>query len=412
MTSVAEPIERASVPRPAPAAARVVIVGGGVAGLETLLSLHSIARDRVDVTLLAPERKFVNRSMSAHQPFVPQRGRGIGLDRIASEAGARWHQGTLDFVDTERRRVVTRERAVLPYDMLVLAVGARADREWDVPEVLTYRGGQDGPSYRLLLRQIDLGRHRSVAFVKPGGPSWPLPLYDLALTTAAHCAASARDVQLTFVTPEEQPLGIFGTDVSLEVARLMRDAGISVRAGTYATPRGRGCLQMSPGTGQMRVDRIVTQPRLVGPLLRGIPCGPDRFIQVDLHGRVRGLHGVFAAGDATSFPVKQGGLAAQQADAVAEAIASAVGIEIEPRPFRPVLHGALLTGGSPRYLRADISGEAGDNSTITDRAQWWPPVKLVSRHLGEYLARQTSDASDVLAGAAIPPGPAPEVSNH
>ena len=40
---------------------------------------------------------------------------------------------------------------------------------------------------------------------------------------------------------------------------------------------------------------------------------------------MEGLDGVYAAGDATWYPIKQGGLAAQQADVVATAIAAAVG---------------------------------------------------------------------------------------
>ena len=106
----------------------------------------------------------------------------------------------------------------------------------------------------------------------------------------------------------------------------------------------------------------------------------DGFIGTDAHGRVAGLEGVFAAGDATSFPVKQGGLAAQQADAVAETIAASVGVDIDPQPFRPILRGVLLTGGPPRYLQADISGRSGDDSTISGEALWWPPDKLAGGH--------------------------------
>jgi sulfide:quinone oxidoreductase len=110
------------------------------------------------------------------------------------------------------------------------------------------------------------------------------------------------------------------------------------------------------------------------------------------------LDGVFAAGDATSFPVKQGGLAAQQADAVAEMIAAAVGVDIEPQPFRPILRGLLLTGGPPRYLdlEADISGSAGNESTISEEALWWPPDKLAGRYLAPYLSSQVGDRLDVM----------------
>ena len=36
--------------------ARVIVVGGGVAGLETLLALDDLAGDRVSLTLVAPSR--------------------------------------------------------------------------------------------------------------------------------------------------------------------------------------------------------------------------------------------------------------------------------------------------------------------------------------------------------------------
>ena len=151
-----------------------------------------------------------------------------------------------------------------------------------------------------------------------------------------------------------------------------------------------------PRDRRLAVDRIVTVPRLAGPRLRGVPCGRDGFMHADPHGRVPGLDGVYAAGDATTFPIKHGGLAAQQADAVAETIAASFGVDIESQPFRPVLRGVLLTGAAARYLRADISGCAGDDSTISSQPLWWPPNKLSARYLAPYLSRQTGEAADVM----------------
>ena len=56
---------------------------------------------------------------------------------------------------------------------------------------------------------------------------------------------------------------------------------------------------------------------------RAIPANADGFVAVDPHGRVAGVEDVWAAGDGTSFPVKHGGLAAEQADAAAADIAVA-----------------------------------------------------------------------------------------
>jgi sulfide:quinone oxidoreductase len=376
---------------------RVLIAGGGVAGLETLLALRALAGDRVDVTIVAPELRFINRSMAVDQPFKPQRMRGVRLDDTAAELGARWHRGALDRVEHEQRRGVTTDGDDLPYDMLVLAVGARSEREWDSQSALTYHDGRDGPSYRLLLHQLREGRVNRLAFVKPAGPSWPMPLYDLALLTAADCAAHGRsEVELMMVTPEEEPLGIFGRPASAAIRRLLQERRVALHTSSYGVPSHAGWLAVSPGERRMPVDRVVTLPRLVGPRLRGVPCGRDGFLHTEAHGGLPGLDGVFAAGDATAFPIKQGGLAAQQADAVAEAIAASVGVDIDPQPFRPVLRGLLLTGGPARYLRVDISGAAGDDSIIAGEALWWPPNKLCGRYLAPFLSSQVGEAADVM----------------
>ncbi|MGI8562353.1 MAG: NAD(P)/FAD-dependent oxidoreductase [Candidatus Dormibacter sp.] len=330
---------------------------------------------------MAPELKFINLSMAVDQPFKPQRVRGLGLETTAAELGAHWHCGALDRVEPERHLAVTKDGDELPYDLLVLALGAHPEWEWESEGVLTYHGGRDSASYRLLLHQLREGRISRVAFVKPARTSWPLPLYDLALTTAADCAAHDRsEVELSLITPEQEPLGIFGKPASVAIRRLLEDSGVTLYTSSYGEPTRPGWLDISPGERGLRVDRVVTEPRLVGPRLRGIACDQDGFIPTDAHGRLAGLDGVFAAGDATSFPIKQGGLAAQQADAVAEAIAASVGADIDPQPFRPVLRGVLLTGGAPRYLRADISGGAVE-PTISGEALWWPPDKISGRYL-------------------------------
>jgi sulfide:quinone oxidoreductase len=375
----------------------VLIAGGGVAGLETLLALRALAADRVEVTILAPDLKFVNRSMSAQQPFKVQRARGLRLEDTAVELGARWHRGTLDRVLHAQHRAVTREGDELAYDTIVLALGARPKTEWDSDDVLTYHGGRDGPHFRMLLQHLRRGRVEKLAFVRPAGASWPLPMYDLALMTAADCAANnLPDVELSLITPEEEALGVFGTRASAAIRAILGESGVTLYTGSYGRPGARGRLDLSPGHRSLAVDRIVTEPRLVGPSLRGIPAAHEGFIHTDAHGRVPGLDDVFAAGDATTFPVKQGGIAAQQADAVAEAIAAAAGAQIEPQPFRPVLRGTLLTGGPARYLRADISGGVGDDSTFSDEALWWPPNKLCGRYLAPYLSSKTGEAADVM----------------
>jgi sulfide:quinone oxidoreductase len=94
----------------------------------------------------------------------------------------------------------------------------------------------------------------------------------------------------------------------------------------------------------------------------------------------------------TQFPLKQGGIASQQADAAAAAIAARSGAPVEPTPFRPVLRGLLLTGMAPRYLRA----EAGTRPGLDIEPLWWPPAKIVGRYLTPFLAAELGLAETVV----------------
>ena len=102
---------------------------------------------------------------------------------------------------------------------------------------------------------------------------------------------------------------------------------------------------------------------------------------------------VYAAGDATAFPIKQGGIAAQQAVAAAQAIAADAGADVTPEPFEPVLRGLLVTGGEERYMRSELGGGAGQTSSVTEQALWWPPGKLAAHYLTPYLARLAQDSA-------------------
>ena len=177
---------------------------------------------------------------------------------------------------------------------------------------------------------------------------------------------------------------MFGAGISDALALLLRDAGIAFHGASRAQ-FAHGELTLQPSGVRLRPGRVVALPQLEGPRLPGIPCDEQGFIAVDATGAVRGLDGVYAAGDATSYPIKHGGIAAQQADVVAAAIAARAGAGVEPEPLRPVLRGMLLTGEDTMYLEAELAG--GEfRSTMSDVCPWDPPTKIVARHLGPYLA--------------------------
>jgi len=108
-------------------------------------------------------------------------------------------------------------------------------------------------------------------------------------------------------------------------------------------------------------------------------------VRVNPHGRVLDVENVYAAGDCTEFPVKHGGVGAQQADAVAQSIAARAGAPVAAELFHPVIRGMLLTGDKPLYLTARIAGGHGFSSEITDSPTWDPPNKIVAKYLAPYL---------------------------
>ena len=173
----------------------------------------------------------------------------------------------------------------------------------------------------------------------------------------------------------------------------LEEAGVQAETGVYVAedPQAPGRLVLHPGERTLEAERVVALPRAVGPRLPGLPADARGFIPTDLHGRVPDVDAVWAAGDAIAFPVKQGGLASQQADAAAESIAALAGAELEPRPYRPVLRGMMLTGRGKAWMRHQPAG--GGEGAAVRRALWWPPTKIAGRYLSPYLAaRHGTDA--------------------
>ena len=363
---------------------RVVIAGGGVAALEATLALRELASGLVDVELVAPEPRFWYRPAAVGEPFGLAAVRSYDLSDLAARAGASFVPGALEAVDTRGRLMRTEAGAAIPFDALLLARGA--DPIPAVRGAITFRGPRDTVEIERVLRDLDRGTARRVVFAVPAAAVWSLPLYELALMTGAYVASRhLEDVELTLVTPEDRPLSLFGGDASDAVAELLSARGVEIRTGVYPVAFEEGLLSMLPD-GDVLADHVVALPRLHVPPIGGIPQTREGFVPVDPHGRIGGLPGVWAAGDVTNFPVKQGGIATQQADAAAESIAAAAGVPGQPAPFRPVLRGLLLTGGAPRFLRGDPAAR-GEESLATAEPLWWPPAKIVGRHFAPFLAR-------------------------
>jgi sulfide:quinone oxidoreductase len=377
----------------------VVIVGGGVAALEVALALAKLAPERTDVTLIAPNHEFAYRPMTVREPFSYSLARRYPLEQIVRAAGARLLREELDWIDRDEHVVHTNTGKAVGYDALVLALGARPVARYE--HAVTIDDKRMDETLHGVVRDIEGGYIHSLAFLTAERMAWPLPLYELALMSAGRAYDSGLKLAATIVTPEESPLQIFGATASSAVAALLERAHIQFVSSAHVEMPKAGEVVLEAGDRHLHVDRAIALPELEGPAVRGIPLGDHGFIRVDPFGRVLDVEDIYAAGDVTNFPIKHGGIAAQQADAVAKSIAAAAGAPVKPERFHPVIRGMLLTDQEPVYLTARLTGGGSFSSQVAETPSWSPVSKIAARCLGPYLAGlddESTQAETTLTG--------------
>jgi sulfide:quinone oxidoreductase len=363
---------------------QVVIAGGGVAALEATMALRDLAGERVEITMICPQDEFVFQPVSVGEPFALGKTRRISLRKFSADFDIHLEPDGLAWVAPSSHAAFLTGGGEVRYDVLLVAVGARRVPVFE--HAITFRGQEDTESVHGLIQDLEGGYSKRIAFLVPPGISWSLPIYELALMTARRAHdMSLEGVELTIVTPEEAPLAVFGPHASGELQRLLESAGISVHSASLAQVPTQGRVVVQPGDREIECDRVVALPAIQGPAIRGLPNDPEGFLRIDAQASVVGVEHVFAAGDGTNFPVKQGGIACQQADAAAEAIARLAGVRGEPRSIRPILRGDLITGAKEHFLRTPLTGKGKDDAQVGTEVLWWPPTKIAGRYLAPYL---------------------------
>jgi sulfide:quinone oxidoreductase len=373
-----------SARHPLPVPSQVVIAGAGVAGLEALLALHGLADGHVNVTVLAPDETFVMGAASVGTAFGHGAPPRHDIASIVAAHGAQFLRDSLQAVRREERVAIAHSGEQLFYDALLVAVGARPEPA--LAGALTFRGPQDIDLIEGTLRELESGRLATVAFVVPPGIAWPLPVYELALMTAAHVELHGLDVAIEVITPEPAPLALFGHEAAEHAAEALAAANVKVLAATEVSEVGGGGSIRAHGRVVTEAERVIALPRLSGPRIDGLPHDESGFVPVDDRARVPGSPGVYAAGDATTSPLKHGGLGAQQAEHAAREIAQRAGAAVAAPVPRPVLRAQLMEGARSTFLRTPLHARGnGPAIAVTADALWWPPLKVAAPRLATYL---------------------------
>ena len=383
-----------------------MVAGGGFAALEVVLALRAIAGGAARVSLVSPDPVLAYRPAATLEAFSDTAPRGFDLVAIAAELGVRYHRTRVERVGSMRKQVRLASGGRLTYDTLVLAAGARATV--GIRGALTFRDQRDLPRLRGVLRELDEGKVGSLVFAVPSGASWPLPLYELALLSAAHARARGTDAQITLVSPERRPLAVFGAEASGLVAAELADRGVRFfGASAPGSVCGGGALTVQSGAA-IKADRVVAVPQLRGARITGVPADRWGFVPTDAFGTVEGMADVYAAGDMTTFPIKHGGLATQQSDRIAHTIAAGLGLTPHELRAKLVLEVRLIGGQRPLLLRIELD-EFGQPTAATlaharsDRQPSW--TKVFGRYLTPYLETRSPPAASLPPAEAAPPAP-------
>ena len=403
----------------------VCVVGAGTTGLEALLVAREELGAKSELRLIAPEREFRYRPMSAGSLFRPAKERGLAIADVVAQAGATWVADRAEVVHEAERTVLTRDGDTVDFDFLLLATGTRSKRPLRQGYVWE-RGGDPGFLDRIIM-EVVAGEVRSVAVAVPRGARWPLPAYELALVLA--WMATGTDARVTLITAEERPLGALGPGATDAVARELDAAGVEAITGvevsddrsgnpesrepvdlllvpeepadqadaltgkpTHANhaaeaadvPLGKptDSARVRLGAGSVaEFDRLISLPTAVGQFIAGVATDAAGFVEVDETLKVCGSERVWAAGGCIAAALEHSALAARQADAAIAAIATAITGATTP-PVTPELTGMLLTGQRDQWLAENPVGTREPST----RCLWWPSGRAVGRMLAQRIA--------------------------
>lgn len=350
---------------------KAAIIGGGVAALEAMLALNAISYSGADVHLFSPNSKFVLNPLAVASGFGRRGLLKFDLPKLAATAGATFHNSSVSEVITERQVIRLSDNSEFNYDYLIASQGTES--LWSVPGAINYPGPAGNQAVAEALTTLHDRGEAKVVVAMPEGGTWPLPVYELALLMAAELGSGAS---MTIVSPEKLPLELFGKAASETVAALLRDKHIETILETAPAEYRDGVLVATDGR-QIKADLAVTIPLLTGRRIPGLPYDKQGFIPVDDFGQIQEHSREFAAGDVTSFPVKFGSLATEQADVAVAAIAAAAWGGDAPKPFRPVYRGTLVTAEG----LVDLGPGAGSSELYA----WDPAEKVNGKYLTPFL---------------------------
>jgi sulfide:quinone oxidoreductase len=324
---------------------RIVILGGGTGGTITAnrlnrlhdgtLDVHVVDRD--DLHVYQPGLLFVPFGLATVADIVRPRRRQL-------RPGITFHESRVDSVDLDREQVRLEDRTTLPYDVLVVATGARLQPEetegltgpgW-MEKVFTFYAPEGAAALAPALERFRGGRLVvDIADLPIKCPVAPLEFAFMA-DWYLHERGIRRETELVLATPLD---GAFTKPVaSKHLSGMLAEKGVElVTEFAAGEVDAEGGVLRSYDGREVSFDLLVTVPLHGGAeYVERSPGLGDAlgFVPADAHTlQSKARPNVFAIGDAADIPTsKAGSVTHFQGDVLAENIARFVdGKALEPR---------------------------------------------------------------------------------
>ena len=355
-----------------------------------MVALRTLAENRVEVELLSPDQDFYYRPLAVAEPFGRGEALRFGLLALVTGCGARHRLGSL--VSVNRRAPGNHTPGRIASVRLAPARDGRSPPDRS-PGALTYRGSEDTRAFARILEEARSREVETLGFVVPSGVTWPLPLYEPRPPDSIAARRGGREDENRAPHPGRKPTGVFGHAGSRVVEELLASRGIELRTSIHAERFEDGLLHLVPGA-QLAIERVIALPRLVGVAVEGIPHDGSGFVHTDAFGRIPTLEDVYAAGDGTGFPIKQGGVRLCKPTPQPRRSHRRPALRSSSRPSIP-----FARAPSDRLTTGIPSGRVGGghmySSVAADTPLWWPPAKISARYLAPYLAEHADLAFGV-----------------
>jgi sulfide:quinone oxidoreductase len=315
----------------------IVVVGGGMGGVETTAGLVNRLGDRAKVVLVSETDELALRPFFIYPPFSHifkrRRMTHLGLRRAAASRGVEFQEWHVNEIDPAAG-VIRSDGRQQPYDYLILATGAGMQPA-DVPGMLehseTIWGFQD--SLRLakaveqMIDRAKRGERQHVLFNVPENNKCAGPLYEMVFMLETYLRRKkVRDrFRITWTTFEKSFIAAFGPKLDERTTQEFNERDIEAH-------REKRIERIEPqrafykdGTA-IEFDWMISFPPYIAHTrFDSLPTDERGFIHADPDNwKVQGMENIYVVGDGGDFPVKQAFLALGMAGTVAHNVAGEI----------------------------------------------------------------------------------------